>query len=237
MTTLYLIRHGDPNYALDCLTERGKLQAAAVAKRLQYAGITQVYSSPMGRAKETAQPTCELLGLPMHIEPWSHEIKSDHMRSKSFPEGDPTVLFKVQNTYYLEDGQYDIPFSQGGTAPGFRESEIEIARKEIVEGGRDFLARLGYREENGIYRIENPNEERVALFCHGCFLFTWISELLHIPLHVAWASFGFTHTAMTVLRFANNANGITAPRCLTLSDTSHLYAHGPDTNYSGGAPI
>ena len=31
---LYIIRHGDPNYKLDCLTERGKLQAQAVGKRI-----------------------------------------------------------------------------------------------------------------------------------------------------------------------------------------------------------
>ena len=234
---LYLIRHGDPNYALDCLTERGKLQAEAVAKRLQHAGITKVYSSPMGRAIETAQPTCELLGLPMTIEPWSHEILKEHMTSQTFPDGEPTVLFKVQNTRYQENGQYNLSFSQWLSAPGFSESDIEIARTEIVEGGRDFLARLGYREENGIYRIENPNEERVALFCHGCFLFTWISELLHIPLHIAWSSLSFTHTGVTVLRFSNNPDGYTSPRCLTCSDISHLYAHGPDTNYNGGTQI
>lgn len=234
---LYLIRHGDPNYKLDCLTPRGKLQAAAVAKRLQAAGITQVYSSPMGRAKETAQYACDLLGLPMQIEPWSHEIKIEHMTSQAFPKGDPALLYQVQNTRYLENGGYDIPFSQAAAAPGFRESEIEAARNEIIAGGRDFLTRLGYREEKGVYRIENPSEERVALFCHGCFLFTWLSELLHIPLHVVWASLSFTHTGVTVLRFSNNPDGVTSPRCLSLSDVSHLYAHGPDMNYNGGRPI
>ena len=31
---LYIIRHGDPDYATDSLTERGKLQAEAVGKRM-----------------------------------------------------------------------------------------------------------------------------------------------------------------------------------------------------------
>jgi len=234
---LYLIRHGDPNYELDCLTPRGKLQAQALAKRLQTAGITQVYSSPMGRAMETAQATCDLLSLPMTIEPWSHEIRRRHMLSETFPNGEPMVLFKAQNTRYLKDGAYDLPFSQSMDAPGFREADIAPALQEIREGGRDFLARLGYREENGIYRIENPSQERVALFCHGCFLFTWISELLHIPLHISWACTGHCHTGVTVLRFANNPDGYTAPRCLCMSDMSHLYAHGPDTNYNGGQSI
>lgn len=229
---LYLIRHGDPNYALDCLTPRGKEQAQALAKRLQHAGITQVYSSPMGRAIETAQPTCELLGLPMTIEEWSHEIGKEMYAP--FPDGEPQALFKVQNTYYLENGNYDLPFSRAMECPGFNQSNLETARTYIRENGMEFLARLGYREENGIFRIENPNEGRVALFCHGCFLFTFVSELLHIPLHVMWASFGFNHTGVTILRFPNNSNGITAPRCLCCSDISHLYADGPDTKYNGG---
>ena len=31
---LYIVRHGDPIYNPDSLTERGKLQAAALGKRL-----------------------------------------------------------------------------------------------------------------------------------------------------------------------------------------------------------
>lgn len=51
---LYIIRHGDPHYPTDSLTPRGVLQAEAVGKRLAAAGITKIYSSPMGRAKQTA---------------------------------------------------------------------------------------------------------------------------------------------------------------------------------------
>ena len=68
---LYIIRHGDPHYPTDSLTERGVLQAEAVGKRLAAAGIDKVFSSPMGRAKQTAEPTCRLLGLECNIEPWA----------------------------------------------------------------------------------------------------------------------------------------------------------------------
>ena len=34
----------------------------------------------------------------------------------------------------------------------------------IEKNGNDFLERLGYRAENGVYRILNNNEEKVALF-------------------------------------------------------------------------
>ena len=39
---LYIVRHGDPDYEKDCLTERGKLQAEAVGKRIFDSGINQI---------------------------------------------------------------------------------------------------------------------------------------------------------------------------------------------------
>jgi probable phosphoglycerate mutase len=50
---IILIRHGDPNYEKDCLTELGHKQAAAAAQRLLKEGIDEIYSSPQGRAMQT----------------------------------------------------------------------------------------------------------------------------------------------------------------------------------------
>ena len=66
---LYIVRHGDPIYETDTLTERGKLQAEAVGQRMFDAGIDRIFSSPMGRAKETADPACRLLRLEKSIFP------------------------------------------------------------------------------------------------------------------------------------------------------------------------
>ena len=65
---LYIIRHGDPDYTTDSLTEKGVLQAEAVGKRLFHSGIHRIFSSPMGRAKQTAEPACRLLGKECVIE-------------------------------------------------------------------------------------------------------------------------------------------------------------------------
>ena len=69
---LIMVRHGEPNYEKDCLTETGRQQAAAAAERLAREGITAVYASPMGRARETAEPACRLLGKTCCIEDWTH---------------------------------------------------------------------------------------------------------------------------------------------------------------------
>ena len=228
---LYIIRHGDPHYPTDSLTERGVLQAEAVGKRLAAAGITQVYSSPMGRAKQTAEPTCRLLGLECKIEPWAYELNRHEMYME-FPDGKNKALGELQNTYLLENGGYDYNFSDACEHPVLKaHTHMDEAVARVREGSRDFLERLGYREENGIYRIEQPNDEKVALFCHAALARTLLSELLHVPLQVMFGSFWYNHTGVTVVRFQNYENGVTAPRCLCFSDCSHLYAHGPDMRY------
>lgn len=232
---LYIVRHGHPDYATDSLTERGWLQAEAVGKRLAATGIDQVYASPMGRARQTAEPTCRLLDLPCHIEPWAHEVQDERLTEE--PYGKPISVTMVQNTYYRENGGIDLPYDRAYEAVGFRASGMKNAVAYIEEGGRDFLERLGYKEENGVYRILRANEDKVALFCHSIMARAWISTLLHIPIHMMWAGFHYTHTGVTVLEFRNNADGFTAPKCLCYSDMSHLYAHGPDMHYDLTGPL
>ena len=232
---LYIVRHGDPIYETDSLTERGKLQAEAVGKRMYDARIDRIFSSPMGRARETAEPACRMLGLKKQIEEWTHEIGDE--RLTPYPDGNLKSVTLLQNTLYLENGNINLPYERSGECPGFSESGMLMATEEIEKNGNAFLERLGYRAENGVYRILRPNEEKVALFCHAAFGRAWISRLLHIPLHIMWASFQYTHTGVTVIEFQNNADGFTAPRCLCYSDVSHLYAAGLDLRHDNRVDI
>lgn len=232
---LYIIRHGDPDYSTDTLTERGWQQAEAVGKRIAAAKIDRIFTSPMGRARQTAEPACRLLGLEAAIEPWSHEIGDE--RLTTYPYGVKKSVTLVPNTYYRENGNMDLGYNESLECPGFKQSNMGAALEYIEKNGNEFLERLGYKEENGVYRILRANEEKVALFCHGAFSRAWISILLHIPVHMMWASFGYTHTGVTVIEFRNNENGITAPHCLCYSDISHLYAEGLDRIYDNEIEI
>ena len=223
---LYLVRHGDPIYVTDTLTERGHLQAEAVGKRIADSKINKIYSSPMGRAIQTAEPACKLLNLECNIENWSHEVESE--RLTPYPDGKMKSVTALQNTVLRSNGNMDLSFERTLECTGLNQANMQPAIDRIVNGGRDFLCRLGYKEENGIYRILEPSNDRVALFCHAVMQRVWLSHLLHIPLHMMWASFAPTHTGVTVLEFKNNADGFTAPKCLCFSDMSHLYAQGLD---------
>ena len=56
---LLIIRHGDPDYEHDSLTEKGKKEAKLLADYLEKEKIDYFYVSSYGRAKETAAPTLE----------------------------------------------------------------------------------------------------------------------------------------------------------------------------------
>ncbi len=227
---LYIVRHGDPIYATDSLTERGFLQAEAVAKRMRDAKIDRVFSSPLGRARLTAEPTCRLLELECSIEEWAREIDNEHLFTP-FPDGVRKSVNSVQNTYYRENGLLELSYEDTYSCVGINQSKIKEKVKVIEDGGFEFLERLGYKYENGVFRIIRPNEERIALFCHAAMTRAWMSILFHIPLHLVSASFSPTHSGVTVLEFKNNANGVTAPKCLCFSDMSHLYAEGIDMKH------
>ena len=53
---LYVVRHGDPDYENDSLTPLGRKQAEALVKRFSVHGLDRIYTSPLGRAKMTAEP-------------------------------------------------------------------------------------------------------------------------------------------------------------------------------------
>ena len=54
---LVIIRHGDPDYAIDSLTEKGWREAKCLAERMEKMDIKEFYVSPLGRAKDTASCT------------------------------------------------------------------------------------------------------------------------------------------------------------------------------------
>lgn len=86
MVRLYIIRHADPDYDTNrdqggSLTDEGRKEAAALGAFLKQEGITHVHSSPMGRARLTAELALEAAGgdyADMNIvtELWAAELRT-----------------------------------------------------------------------------------------------------------------------------------------------------------------
>ena len=223
---LYIIRHGDPIYDPDSLTPKGHLQAAAVGKRLARNGIDRIYASPLIRARQTAEPLSILLKLPVNIEEWTSESRAwedlsvDMNGRRTWYWNYPVEQLVNDETIGRRDDWYDIPVLK-------KDAEaLKRGMQRIADCSDEFIARHGYRREGALYRIERPNDERIAVFCHEGFGKSWMSHLMSIPPHLYTTDYEVTHSGVTIIWFPNNESGLTRPKCLAWSDTSHIYAEG-----------
>ncbi|MDE7219247.1 MAG: histidine phosphatase family protein, partial [Oscillospiraceae bacterium] len=82
---LLIVRHGDPNYEIDSLTEKGWREAELLARRLAETEIKEFYVSPLGRARDTASLTLEKLGRTAVECPWLREFDAP-IRRPDVPE-------------------------------------------------------------------------------------------------------------------------------------------------------
>ena len=109
-TTVHLVRHGEvenphgilygriPGYHL---SEEGRMMAKAATDFLAPRDVTVLRTSPLDRARETAEPLAAQLGLEAAIddrliEPWNH------FEGKSFGVGDGSLL-QPQHWFYLRN--------------------------------------------------------------------------------------------------------------------------------------
>ena len=59
---LLIVRHGDPDYDIDSLTEKGWKEVEYLSQNLSKLDVKAFYVSPLGRAKDTAAPTLKKMG-------------------------------------------------------------------------------------------------------------------------------------------------------------------------------
>ena len=86
---LLFIRHGDPDYEKDSVTEKGAREIGLLADRLVNENIAAAYVSPLGRAQVTAQATLSRIGLAGTTCDWLREFDGtvtgqEYEQKKSF---------------------------------------------------------------------------------------------------------------------------------------------------------
>lgn len=214
---LHIIRHGDPNYQDDCLTLKGREEAEALVRYTETLPIRSIFSSPMGRARETAEPTAKRLGLPVTILPWTREI---HLPSYDHPKRGKVAVWNAEperlaacERYpggWLKDPIFEPPFGEEKFA-------------EIYAGLNEFFAQEGIFYNNGAFTAEHPLKDGdIALFCHLGFGFALLGILTNMPATFYWRSYFIATSSVTTIRFEED-DGIVNPRITALGCTPHLF--------------
>lgn len=225
---LLIIRHGDPDYSIDSLTPTGWKEAELLAQRVSKLDVKAFYVSPLGRAKDTASVTLNLMGRTAEVMPWLREFAPagrDPNRPGAKPMWDwlpqewtAEPLFYHPDTWHQQADYASI--------------NAEAEAKWVAEGLDALLEKHGYVRQGKLYRAQKPNEDTVVLFCHFGVECVLLSHLLGISPMVLWHGTCAAPTSVTTLTTEERREGIAYFRMSSFGDISHLYAAGQEPAFA-----
>jgi probable phosphoglycerate mutase len=228
---LFYVRHGDPIYNPDSLTELGQAQAQALVGRMKICNPSQIYVSSSNRARQTAQPTADALGIEPIILDWANEKYAFADLSILKPEGGRQWLYQnAKMCQILSSDEVRRLDREWYTHPAFAEYDFCAGMKRVQTHTDDWMASLGYRHEGNGYVAQRPNDDRVALFAHQGFGMMFLSCLLDIPYPLMGTRFDLGHSSVTAIEFRGDDYVI--PQVLQLSSDSHLFKADIETKYA-----
>lgn len=233
---IIFIRHGDPIYKNDTLTEKGVREARLLAKRTAgWETITDIYCSPLNRARQTASYSLEALNREAVICPWLQEF--------DYKIDDPVtgrhgVPWDFMPEYWTEiDAMYDkddwkkteIYQSNPALLPAYEEVCSELDK---------LLAKYGYRRYHNYYvtnhtKTPDGQDAVIVCFCHLGVTLVMLSHLLGISPAVLFHSFYIAPTSVTVLATEERIPGKASFRAQVVGDTSHLLIGKEPVSASG----
>ena len=236
---LIFIRHGEPNYEKDCLTENGVRQAECTADRLvgenvdaspsgsrwtrrsipSCLNISEVYASPMGRAKQTASFTAQRLGKDIKVLDFMHEIDwGDAGDTHLGYDGHPWTL-----AYKLLSGEPGyVGSNDWDSHPFFRDNICMRYYRDISEKIDEFLSGYGLTRSNDMYVTDGCPDTDIALFAHGGSGAVVLSHVLNLPFPFVLTSMPFGVCSVTVIEFVPQEDRIVLPRLELFNDMGHL---------------
>lgn len=215
---IIFVRHGEPDYDNDCLTDNGIIQAKNTALRLKDENISAVYASPMGRARETASFTAEEHGLEVQVLDFMHEIDWGGRNGASIPyEGHPWTL----SCEFMASPEY----ASGGNwreHPYFKDN-ICLDYYEKIAGEFDRLLKpYGLVREGVAYIFEKPCDDTIAVFAHGGSGGMLISHLLSLPVPFVFTAMPYGVCSVSIFDVTPQTGSTAVPRVELFNDMGHL---------------
>ncbi len=227
---ILIIRHGDPDYSIDSLTEKGKAEAKYLAERMARSNIDAYYVSPLGRAKDTLVPTLELTGAKAETLDWLREfpprIIDEETGKMKF------VVWDMHPEYWTRFPEY-YDKDKWYTTPVMKDGGVGDKLKEVYDGFDALLAKHGYERHGDYYKAVSPNEDTIALFCHFGLECVLLSRLMNVSPMILWHGFAAAPTSVTTIVTEERREGIAYFRASSIGDISHLYVKNEPPAFAG----
>ena len=248
---LIFIRHGDPDYKNDSLTEKGFREAELLSDRVSEWPIDNVYLSPYGRAQKTAAPFLQKKKLDAVTLPWLKEFdtKIQDPRTKKLRG----CWDWLPEDFYREGKYFDRkkwfktkPMKKGG---------IKKRWLEVCNGMDEILESYGFERRDlwtpiysckphlsmeeaatDTHLVTNQKDldsRNLVFVCHLGVMFCIIAHLTGISPVQLWQGFFVAPTSVTVLSMEERECGKAVFRVQSLGDASHLAKNGEKPSDSG----
>lgn len=222
-----MIRHGEPDYEKDSLTEKGFREAEYLAEYLMSEKIDKCYVSPLGRARDTAAPTLAKKHMQAEECDWLQEFpakvvrpdKGYHINCWDFLPQD----WRNVGEYYDKDAW--------ALTSLMKEGRVLEAHSYVTESFDALLEKHGYARDGNIYRAERPNQDTIAFFCHFALECVLLGHLIGASPMVLWHGFCAAPSSVTTVMTEERRKGIASFRISRFGDVSHLYAKGEEPSF------
>lgn len=226
---ILIVRHGDPDYSKDSLTEKGWREAEYLAERLARVETKAYYVSPLGRAKDTASCTLKKVGRQAVECEWLREFSPLVMRPDC--KDRPGIAWDWLPQDWLAEDRF-LTYDRWMEAPAYAQAGIREENRWVVTNFDAVLASHGYRREGRLYRAEAPNEDTIVFFCHFGVECVLLGHLLNLPVPVLWHAFCAAPSSVTTLVTEERREGLALFRMSSFGDTSHLYVKGEEPAFA-----
>ncbi|MBR4058383.1 MAG: histidine phosphatase family protein [Lachnospiraceae bacterium] len=225
---LLIVRHADPDYSIDSLTPTGWKEAELLSERLKKLDIKNFYTSPLGRAKDTASLTLNKMNREATTLPWLREFhcsiaRPDQPVPKIPWDWLPADWTKVPE-YFDKDAWCTTDIMKNG--------EVDKEYHWVTSKLDKLLASHGYVRENHYYRAEKANNDTIVFFCHFGLECVLLSHLLGVSPMILWHGMCAAPSSVTTLVTEERREGIAYFRMSAFGDISHLYAAGEGPSFA-----
>ncbi|MBQ9264072.1 MAG: histidine phosphatase family protein [Clostridia bacterium] len=229
---ILIVRHAEPDYVHDSLTEKGRREADLLSRRLEKIPAKAYYVSPLGRAQETASYTLRRVGAEAVTLPWLAEFRGHSINPET---GKRRIPWDRRTTAW-----YDHPLVMNRDR--WAEDELFIGGnvqdiwEETRQGVDALLLSHGYRRDGGVYRCDYNTDDTIVLFCHFAIGMAVLSHLTGLPPMPMWEAFLFAPSSVTTVITQERVKGEIEFRCLCAGDVSHLLEAGEPVSLAGLFP-
>jgi len=216
---LLFVRHGEPNYINDCLTENGLTQAQLLVPRMKDEEYKVCYCSSMRRAMQTAAPFLKDQGRDAIYCDWLREFQHTELLPDGTRKYIPWDLAPEESIENDEEIDKDLRYLSRIVKSG----HLEEFTRQVIEGFDTILSDHGYVHTDGInYHTEKDDTDTLLFVCHFGVMSVILGHLLGVSPMEVWSSTIAPYSSLTQIYTRELEPGKVQFEVDFCGDTAHL---------------